>query len=354
MPNRQDITDEKYITSDKIFHHFDRVASWQRGENVYPVTIEIHPTNKCNNKCEYCHYEKDSTSLSLTQFETILKKLNDISCTGITLSGGGEPTVNPDCTEFIKKIKSAGFDGALITNLNIFDKDLYVAIVENLEWCRVSIDTCFSQTYKNIRAVDKLNEVNKNLKTLISYKKLANSNTTIGAQIVVSKKNMREIDETVKFYANYGLDYIQIRPFEILQNNNLYTKDEYDLIMEQLNITKQYETKSYKIILSDKWDIINPYHKNTTHGFSFCHGYQFIGAIDAYGDFYACCHKVEEKDKGFCYGNVINEPIRTLMSRREKIIKKLDLNNCYLGCRGSNINRRLEGLLKKKEHANFL
>jgi len=35
-------------------------------------------------------------------------------------------------------------------------------------------------------------------------------------------------------------------------------------------------------------------------------------------------------------------------------IRNLNLRNCYLECRGSNLNRRLEGLLHHKEHKNFL
>ena len=98
----------------------------------------------------------------------------------------------------------------------------------------------------------------------------------------------------------------------------------------------------------------NPRSRMKTHGFSFCHGYPFIGAIDARGDYYICCHKVEMRDKRFYCGNVIKEPIQLVMSKREKVIKHLNLKYCYLECRGSNLNRRLEGLLHHKEHKNFL
>src|SRR5688500_6963417 len=38
----------------KILNHFDRISAFVRGELVYPITVEIDPTNVCNHRCKWC------------------------------------------------------------------------------------------------------------------------------------------------------------------------------------------------------------------------------------------------------------------------------------------------------------
>ena len=49
---------DKFITSDKVFYHLDRLSDWENGNIVNPITFEIHPSNLCNSKCYYCVAEK--------------------------------------------------------------------------------------------------------------------------------------------------------------------------------------------------------------------------------------------------------------------------------------------------------
>lgn len=155
--------------------------------------------------------------------------------------------------------------------------------------------------------------------------------------------------------AGLGVDYIQIRPVETMPNESLiYSKQQYDRIVKQIEEGYKYEREDFKIIRSNKWDIINPFLRKREHGFHFCHAYMMIAAIDVRGDVYVCCHQIEDQDKKMCYGNIIHEPIDTIMKRRKKVIKNLDLKNCYRECRASDINRRLEAFKKLVPHANFL
>jgi len=346
---------EKFITSDKIFSHLNRLKKWRDGEEVYPITVEIHPTDLCNNKCHYCEYRKETASIDRKQFITVLKRLRHIGVKGVILSGGGEPLLNPEAGYFLQMIRKNGFDAALITNLNVYNNDLFRSILETTEWCRISLDACTGRTYKKIRGVDRFDRAVDNIRRLVRLKERMRSRTTIGIQMVVCKENMREIAGIIKLSSTLRVDYIHIRPLEILPRKPLpYSEQDYRRVCSQIEKAGHMETSSFEIIFSNKWDIVNPNHRGKSHGFTFCHGYPFIGAVDARGDYYACCHKVENREKKFCYGNIISEPAKKIMSRRKRIARKITLKDCYLECRGSNLNRRLESLLRGQEHKNFL
>jgi MoaA/NifB/PqqE/SkfB family radical SAM enzyme len=355
LHSKDQLPSEKFITSDKIFHHLESLSDWHKGRQAFPITLEIHPTDLCNNKCHYCRYEKGPFSLSRRDFQVIMKKLKAIHTKGVILSGGGEPLLNPHTPEFLRLIKESGFDAALITNLTLYKEATFQNILKFTEWCRVSLDTCEKKTYMKIRGVDMFEETVRNVRKLVELKKKLRSSATVGIQMVVCKENLGEILGLIRMTKDLKVDYIQIRPVEILPSEPIpYSKKEYGLIIAQIKKAGPLENKDFKIIFSNKWDIIDPQHKDRSHGFTLCHGYMFIGAIDAKGDYYICCHKAETKDKRFCCGNVLAEDIKEIMSRRKNIIRNLNLKDCYLECRGSNLNRRLEGLLHRGEHKSFL
>jgi MoaA/NifB/PqqE/SkfB family radical SAM enzyme len=293
--------------------------------------------------------------MTLDEFKTAVEKLVRVQTKAIILSGGGEPTLHSHIIEAIQTISAVGMDSAIITNLLRHNEDLYTTILQHCTWCRVSLDASNAHLYKTIRGVDGFEQSVFNIQQLVKLKKRLNSQTTIGIQSVVNRYNCQDIFNEIKLTAKLGVDYIQIRPVETMPNEELiYSTSQYDEIMAQIEAGYQYEREGFRIIRSNKWDLINPYVSKREHGFSFCHAHMMIAAIDVRGDMYVCCHQVENRNESLCYGNILREPIEEIMSRRRTIIQNLDLKKCYLECRASNINRRLESLLSPVPHKNFL
>lgn len=348
---------EVFITTDKIFSHLEALHRWKQGKDVAPISVEIHLTEHCNNRCFYCHYPKTPQAISLEDFSITIDKLATIGAKAIILSGGGEPTLHPDIISALHLIAAKGMDSAIITNLLLHDEDVYTTILRHCTWCRVSLDASNASLYKRIRGVDGFDKVLFNIQQMVKLKKKNSSGTTIGVQSVVNPYNLDDIFEGIALTAKLGVDYIQVRPVETMPGEKLiYSKQQYDSIMEQIEAGAQLAREDFNVIRSNKWDIINPYldPEKREHGFSFCHAYMMIAAIDVRGDMYVCCHQVEQRNQELCYGNIVREPVEELMARRQDVIKRLDLSRCYLECRASNINRRLESLSKPVPHANFL
>ena len=347
----------KFITSDKVFYHLDRVNNWKNNKPVGPITTEIHLTNRCNNKCYYCIAErlKDGKEMSESSAENAIKFFKEIGGKAITFSGGGEPTVSPHFSKSIRFAKSCGLDVGVISNGVNVKGEIADDILDVATWCRISFDSNDSEVYHRIRGTWHFEEVVKNIGDLLDLKDKKESKTTIGLQIVVNKYNYRKIREIVNFLIKQfpSVDYIQVRPLEISQSEEPYSLDQLEQIKPQLNQVRINK----KVVVSDKWDLLfdNP---KREFGFSACHCIEFIGAIDAYGDWYLCCHTVGMEQYKIC--NVFktqphNFQIKLIDAMR-KLGKTKGLNPrvCPVGCRGSTINRCLEGLLHEPEHKNFL
>lgn len=336
---------KRYITGEKIFHHTDRIEDWKNGKIVKPVTVEIHPTNICNNDCYYCVSKgiHDGKSLNISEMRVIIDKLIAMGVKGLIFSGGGEPLCNKDTIPAVVYAKKSGLSVGLITNGVELDEHNSRILGDNCEWVRVSLDSLDSGTYEKIRGMDGFEKAKKGLMMLLDVK----GQCSVGTQMVVNRYNYTEIEKFVVGLRDFEkLDYVQIRPLEMYSGDTPYSESELNEIKSEFEKIKNFK----KVIISDKWDMI--YDDN--YGFSECHCYGMIGAVDAYGDIFPCCHAI----KVLRYGNLLTDEVDTIFLNREEMASATLKNRlhkiCPIGCRGSNINRRLEDIKKGVDHADFL
>lgn len=80
---------------------FEEIAS---GADPYPRIIEIHPTDVCNQGCNYCFHggngfgesRDPSKYLSAQQLEQLIRNMSDLHINELSISGGGEPFLSKD------------------------------------------------------------------------------------------------------------------------------------------------------------------------------------------------------------------------------------------------------------------
>lgn len=347
----------KYISSDKVFYHLEELVAWKKDGQVNPVTIEIHPSNACNNSCFYCCMDKvkDQKIMSKEEIAYAINYTKNLRAKGIIFSGGGEPTIAPCFEDALYFAKDLGLDIGVITNGINLTNSKRKTILEKATWVRISLDAMDPETYKKIRGTDFWETVVSNLHKLLEERKYFHRKPTIGLQIVVNKYNYTKIREICRAMNHKftDIDYIQVRPIEMKVNEDPYSLDELKEIEPQL---KQIKANK-KVIVSDKWDLFFKNHKRE-FGYGACHCAEFIGVIDAYSNFYLCCHTVKNQDYKYC--NIKEVDSSTFFSRRQDHLRKLGKTKgfnplvCPLACRGSNINRVLQGLVNENEHKNFL
>lgn len=213
-------------------------------DTTYPVSVELSLTNRCNQNCIWCSdrqlRERCPDRLTPELLESLFADLARGGTKGVTIEGGGEPTLSPYLTEAVSSARKYGLAVGLITNgLELFEPDpnLYV-LYEKLEWIRVSLDAANEGQYLAAKGVNGFERVLRNLARL---KEVAGG-ATLGVGYVLTRAN----DDpdllqglTIRL-RDIGLDYLQIRP----------VVDHPELESERLPyFLKKYETSEFTVNL---------------------------------------------------------------------------------------------------------
>ncbi len=201
---------------DLIYKEYEELVNSVRADELrahpqlYHVAIEA--TQKCNAHCEHCSISCDAQAKTEElKTEELKKVFRDIAerydpkkvSVGFT---GGEPLVRPDLIELAEYARDLGFsmslttNGALLTN-KMIDK-LYNANVRNIA---ISIDG-LQETHENFRKLPGCYpKLLKSLRKMLEYE-----GNCVGVTTVVSKKNISELEELYKQFADIGIHYWRV------------------------------------------------------------------------------------------------------------------------------------------------
>jgi GTP 3',8-cyclase len=335
----------QYIHGAKIFDYPERLIDFKKGNPCKPITVAIHATNQCNCKCSYCNYQRlrGSDMLSDNEWATILGKLKAEGVQGINITGGGEPLLNPYLKKAVELAKKLGFNLGLITNGICLDQ--FHDHIKYFDWIRVSIDTDNREDYLKIRGVDEFDRVIHNLEQAVELKRELFLGTTIGTHAVAIPENIDNLTRMAYFYKDIGVDYFQFRPEEQTE----YTLSDFNKIeLGVIPVAKALETADFQVLTSPyKWEKM----RSQERIYSKCYAADFIGAIDARGNWFVCCHWV-----GYpylCYGNLITESLGAILPNKKLVQARINVTKCQIDCRGTMLNEALHGL-KHPVHEQFL
>lgn len=194
----------------------DSILKVSRGEKLYdelfPISIDLHLTNACNLCCEWCT-DKDLRKLGVgatLKYEKVIALLDEFAAagTGITLEGGGEPTLHPQFPEIVRYAYEKGIALGLITNGT---RDISDSI-HRFKWVRVSLDSCNAGQYKQEKGKDLFEQVLENLR---KFSEARNPEKTfLGVGYVITKRNMDGLENLIGRLDEAGVDYIYFRPVE--------------------------------------------------------------------------------------------------------------------------------------------
>lgn len=347
------------IDSHKLIYHPESVSKWLKGENIYPIEIEISPSGTCNHRCIFCAVDYVGYKPNFLDKDTILRDIAYMSPRGlksVICSGEGEPFLNPGMPELANRIKACNVDVAVSTNGVLFTKEKIQECLASFTWVRYSVASIEKESYNKIQRgkTDDLETVKTNLIEAVKTKRDKRLKTTLGVQCLLLPDNKKYVLEMAEELRKIGVDYFTIKPYsQHLHSGNTFHVD-YEEMLDLEKELQLFATEEYSIYF--RANAMKKMHHEKCY--KECYGLPFMTHIDASGNVWPCVAHIGTEE--FCYGNINQQTFAEIWegeTRREVVQKMnaLDINEiCRDACRLDEINIYLDELKHPGGHVNFI
>ena len=306
------------LNNEKVNSILDVRNGIKKMDEHFPISVELHLTDICNLKCEWCtdkELRKNGAVMELQVIERLFREFWRHG-TGVTLEGGGEPTMHPDFHRVAEIGRNNSLDMGLITNGTV---DISESM-SMLRWARISLDSSTREEYKQEKGVDCFDRVLGNLEKMSAARDP--EQTFLGIGYVLTTRNQSSLIELIKHLDSIGVDYIYLRPVEEAEDITPSLESLLDLRKKLAELTAKTRIR-YMLTVSDR--VVD---RNA--GLP-CIAHSLTSVIHANGEV-ALCEK--RREDGIILGNVRETSFEDIWVSpyREQVSQKLLKAECQSGC----------------------
>ena len=306
------------LNNEKVNSILDVRNGIKKMDERFPLSVELHLTDICNLKCEWCTDKELRKNGAVMDMDVVSRLFREFwrHWTGVTLEGGGEPTMHPEFHRVARIGQSNSLDMGLITNGTV---DISESI-SKMRWARISLDSSTREEYKREKGVDCFDRVLTNLEKMSAARDP--EQTFLGVGYVLTTRNQSSLIELVKHLDRIGVDYIYLRPVEEAEDIAPSLESLLDLRKKLAELTAGTRIK-YMLVVSDR--IVD---RNA--GLP-CIAHSLTSVIHANGEV-ALCEK--RREDGIILGNVRDTSFEDIWISpyREQVSQKLLKAECQSGC----------------------
>lgn len=202
--------------------------SWKYGNvsQSWPISIEIHPTNRCQLQCSFCKFSgmRFDEYLPTPAFERLITSLTKMTprLRSVVFSGGGEPSLHPYLPEAIHRLTEAGVEVGVITNGVYMSEALKEAYLK-CTWVRFSLNFPSKSLYTEYMSPNNPRNFDKVLSNMRTLAEAKNNDhyafPTLGIAYIITRRCDSDEDllKCVDIAADARADFITYRPLEGLK-----------------------------------------------------------------------------------------------------------------------------------------
>lgn len=314
------------------------------------ISVQINLLNECTSRCKSCRrYTWPKDKLNFDDVKRIVKFLHNKYEIESILFSGGDPVCYDELDKVIEYCCSLGVHTACITTLITEDEHIKDAL-KKTDRLFVSFDAFDREKYKIVRGVDGSEVVKENLRSLNALRK-RNGKEKIRLSMTVGKLNLDQVEKVYAFCKenDLSLNFYLLHTWDDL----MMSKDDLKLFFDMM---KKISEENYITTNAGSF-----FEKEDQLKESFdCYIPRITCAINADGNVFPCCKLFDEnnfyKDQlKYSYGNVLNEDMNEVFSRRLTIKYPLKCSNCK-SCLPQYISpiNFMDDLYKHKDDAIFM
>lgn len=334
----------------KLLCYPDKLQAWLNGEPFVPITLEIHPTERCNHRCPQCQSTfampssearkraRQGQDLDLHLLDSVWRDPPE----GVVLSGHtGDPLLHPQICELLEQLERVGMPVALVTNGEAITEEIAQLAVRVCTGSRVSIDAYDPASFRKTHGVgeDSWKRVLNGIELLVRARaeaKMSREDFMVGVGYLTDEQTKAGMLKATQLAKRLKVDYIQFRPFH-------YRASSIDAELKACRALE--DSPRFRVIASfQKYDLAD----SSTRTPAACHGSMFFTVIDARGDCYVCCHHVAREEAKI--GSLAEMSWQELIAseRRKKLAYAFPTKYCIPECRLSPHNAFLQEILESK------
>ena len=304
---------ELELDGTKVGWYPERIAAWQRGEKIAPITMDVAWTRKCNYACEFCYATMQASKGKEITREIALQFLEDaaeIGVKGVSLISDGESSIVPFYAESIEHGAECGLQIGIGTNGKVLKRAMLERILPHLSYLRFNFSGGTREGYSRIMGVkpEWYDLVIQNVKDAMEIKRRDKLPVTINMQLVCDPKNEAELLPFAKLASEIRPDYAIIKHCADDIDHTLgtdYTK--YAKLNDTFDEIEDMGDESFRIMV--KRDRMKDEGKRD---YSKCYGPPFITQMSGNGLIAPCGFLFNEKYKAFHIGNICDTRFKDL------------------------------------------
>ncbi len=317
------------------------IRAWKDREYMPPITLEIHPTERCNHSCPSCQSRinlglreasrraREGVDLDLD----ILSKIWHMPPKGVVISGNsGDPLLHPEILQLFDVLYENHVPCVLITNGQNITPEIAFAAVRCCSGIRVSLDAFDEVSFKRTHGIDASWE--KVIQGIKELKRNSHCNTDciLGVGYLTDRKTAKGMEKATRLAVALGVDYIQFRPYHNRLTNIDGQIAKCREIAKGTSLSVWASTQKYRLC-------------DNQRSYKSCHGSFFYAVLDARADLYVCCHHVGRSiaRTGNLRMQGWEDWIRS--SARVNVANLFPNSDCVMGCRLHTHNEFLQSVL---------
>lgn len=208
------------LDSHKLSWHYDRVAAWEAGERIAPVSVDMSLTRSCSAMCSFCYamMQESQARSNINEYHALnlLDDFAEMGVRGVSLVSDGESTVSKVYVPFIQHAARLGIDVGNATNAWELTPDKIEAALPHLTWVRFTVAAGRPESYARImykgpEHTHVFDRAMSHIRYAVELKRKKNFSVTLGIQMVLMPDFRDEIIPFARLGLDLGVDYAVIK-----------------------------------------------------------------------------------------------------------------------------------------------
>ena len=185
--------------------------------------LQVEAAFACNLRCVMCPWREIAEKaenhglMSQSIWESIRPHLSEIN--SIDFTGGGEPLLQPNLSQWIAEGHAAGCETGFLSNGLLLKKEKLRQVLDaGVDWICISMDGADAEMYEKIRIGSNFDRVCENVTRIADLRKGNRPKTMIN--FVLMDLNFHQVSDIVRLAARLGVDQLNFKQCEVIRGDS--------------------------------------------------------------------------------------------------------------------------------------